>query len=120
MSGRDEHFKAAERARAMEAQALKDLRPQAVDSPGQLAPEPPVLLFKSYQMDILHGIDPVSGSKITNLVFTSGNYAIQVIIPVPSLNLAGLVRELQRGLGPVPDGVPTPEDFVPSDTDSEG
>ena len=119
MSGRDEQFKAAERLRAAEAQALKDLRPQEV-GPGQLAPEPPVLLFKSYQMDVLHGIDPVSGSKITNLVFTSGNYAIQVIIPVPSLNLAGLVRELERGLGPVPEGVPTPDEFVPSDTDSEG
>ena len=115
MPGRDEQFR-----RDMEARALKDLRPAAAPTPEQLAPEPPVILFKSYQMDVLHGVDPVSGAKITNLVFTSGNYAIQVIIPVPSLNLAGLVRELQRGLGPVPDGVPTPDEFVPSDTDSEG
>lgn len=102
----------------LERRLLKDLRPAEAD-PGQLAPEPPAILFKSYRLDVLSGMDPVSGAKIVNLVATAGNYAFQIILPLPTLNVAALIRDLQATLGPVPDGVPSIDQLAGEDGGAE-
>lgn len=71
---------------------------EAVAAEGAPAALPPVIMFPSFTMNILHGTDPVSGAAITNLVVTSGNGALQVTLPLDPISRAALVRELQRGM----------------------
>ena len=93
--------------RRAEQRFLKDLVPQDAKSPQELAPEPVVTIFKSWQLDIVEGIDPVSGTKIISMVYTAGNFTQQFMVNMNGLQVASLIAALQKKVGPVGNGNPT-------------
>ena len=84
----------------MEQRFLRDLVPERAASPQEVAPEPVVTLFKSWSLNVIEGVDPVSGQRIITLCFTSGNYSQQFMVNMNTLQLASLGKIIQDKIGP--------------------
>ena len=89
-----------------EDRLLKNLMPQAVQDQQQLAPEPPVIMFKAFRLDLLDGMDPVTGQVLTTMLITAGNGSMQVAVPLDPISRAVLARELAKKAG-MPNGDPS-------------
>jgi hypothetical protein len=87
-------------SREMEQRFLKDLIPESVKTPQEVAPEPVVTLFKSWTLNVIEAVDPVSGQRVISLVFTAGNYSQQFIVNMNTLQIASLMKVFQEKLGP--------------------
>lgn len=84
----------------MEQRFLRDLVPDSARTPQEVAPEPVVTLFKSWSLNVIEGIDPVSGQRLITLCFTSGNYSQQLMVNMNTLQLASLGKIIQDKIGP--------------------
>lgn len=86
-------------SKEMEQRFLRDLQPSPARSAQELAPEPVVTIFKSYSINCIKGVDPVSGKELISIVFTAGNYSQQHIYALDRLMVASLIKLLQQKLG---------------------
>lgn len=55
---------------------------------------PPQLFFSSAAIDVLKGVDPVSGRPIINLSIMAGNGALQVVVPLDQASASVLAGHL--------------------------
>lgn len=69
---------------------------EAVEAEGQPAALPVQIMFPSYAINVLRGMDPVSGRRFVNMVISSGNGAMQVVVPMDTLMAGKLGRDLSN------------------------